>query len=174
MDQFDLVFLTVKLLYETETPVIMIKEIFNENSVTREIENVTYMQKLKISNDDKYKSILTHLVSKERFFLLDSKKGYHKNVLKMVEQLVEIGRLDQGFKNRLVEREKKGSMVFDRFIAFPHTFNHQSQSIELALGVFPEKVVVDGKEVKLVFLLGLPEQQNDHNEHLIVRIQPNE
>ncbi|MED3822633.1 PRD domain-containing protein [Priestia flexa] len=170
LNQFDLVFSTVKLPYETETPLIMIKEIFDEKNVTREIEKVTYMQKLKINNDDKYKSIFTHLVSKEKFFLLDSKKGYHENVLEMVDQLVEMGRLDHGFKDRLLEREEKGSMVFDRFIAFPHTFNHQSQSIELSIGVFPKKVVADGKEIKLVFLLGLPDKQNDHNEHLIVGI----
>jgi lichenan operon transcriptional antiterminator len=113
---------------------------------------------------------VTHLVTKEKFFLLDSEKGYQENVQDMVEHLVQIGRLDHGFKGRLKEREKQGSMVFDRFIAFPHTFNHQSQSIELAIGVFPKKIIADEKEVKLVFLLGLPEQQNDHNEHLIVKI----
>lgn len=170
LNQYDLVFSTVKLPFETNTPFILIKEIFDEKNVTKEIEKVTYMQKLKIKNVDDYQSVVTHLVTKEKFFLLDSEKGYHENVLDMVEHLVQIGRLDHGFKERLKEREEKGSMVFDRFIAFPHTFNHQSQSIELAIGVFPKKIIADGKEVKLVFLLGLPEQQNDHNEHLIVKI----
>jgi lichenan operon transcriptional antiterminator len=170
LNQYDLVFSTVKLPFETNTPFIVIKEIFDEKNVTKEIEKATYMQKLKIKNADDYKSVVTHLVTKEKFFLLDSGKGYHENVLDMVKHLVQIGRLDHGFKGRLNEREKQGSMVFDRFIAFPHTFNHQSQSIELAIGVFPKKIIADGKEVKLVFLLGLPEQQNDHNEHLIVKI----
>ncbi|MCM3693742.1 BglG family transcription antiterminator [Neobacillus niacini] len=170
LDQYDLVFSTVKLPFETNTPFIMIKEIFDEKNVTKEIEKVTYMQKLKIKNANDYQSVVTHLVTKENFFLLDSEKGYHENVQDMVEHLVQIGRLDQGFKERLKDREEKGSMVFDRFIAFPHTFNHQSQSIELAIGMFPKKIISDGKEVKLVFLLGLPEQQNDHNEHLIVKI----
>jgi lichenan operon transcriptional antiterminator len=170
LDQYDLVFSTVKLPFETNTPFIMIKEIFDEKNVTKEIEKVTYMQKLKIKNADDYQSVVTHLVTKENFFLLDSEKGYHENVLDMVEHLVQIGRLDHGFKERLKDREKKGSMVFDRYIAFPHTFHHQSQSIELSIGLFPKKIIADGKEVKLVFLLGLPEQQNDHNEHLIVKI----
>jgi lichenan operon transcriptional antiterminator len=170
LNQYDLVFSTIKLPFETNTPFILIKEIFDEKNVTKEIEKFTYMQKLKIKNADDYKSIVTHLVTKEKFFLLDSEKGYQENVHDMVEHLVQIGRLDHGFKGRLKEREKQGSMVFDRFIAFPHTFNHQSQSIELAIGVFPKKIIADEKEVKLVFLLGLPEQQNDHNEHLIVKI----
>lgn len=170
LNQYDLVFSTVKLPFETNAPVITIKEIFDEKNLTKEIEKVTYLRKLKIKNANGYQSIVPQLVTKENFFLLDSGKGYHENVLEMVEHLVGIGRLDHGFKERLKNREAKGSMVFDRLIAFPHTFNHESQSIELAIGVFPKKVIADGKEVKLVFLLGLPEQQYDHNEHLIVKI----
>lgn len=170
LDDYDLVFSTVKLAFETKIPYIMINEIFDEMNVTKEIEKVTYMQKLKISNANEYQSIITHLVTSEKFFLLDSKKGYHESVLEMIDHLVMIGPLDDGFKERLKEREKKGSMVFDRYIAFPHTFNQQSESIELAIGIFPEKVIANEKEVKIVFLLGLPEKENEHNEHLIVKI----
>ncbi|MDQ0224056.1 BglG family transcription antiterminator [Metabacillus niabensis] len=170
LDKYDLVFSTVKLSFETSAPFIMINEIFDERNVSREIEKVTYMKKLKIHNANDYQSMITHLVTKEKFFLLDSTKGYQENVLEMIEYLVEDGHLDTGFKERLKEREEQGSMVFDRYIAFPHTFNNRSESIELAIGVFPENVVADGKEVKLVFLLGLPERQNDHNENLIVKI----
>lgn len=170
LDKYDLVFSTVKMSFETSAPFIMINEIFDESNVSREIEKVTYMKKLKIHNANDYQSMITHLVTKEKFFLLDSTKGYQENVLEMIEHLVEDGHLDAGFKERLKEREEQGSMVFDRYIAFPHTFNNRSESIELAIGVFPEKVVADGKEVKLVFLLGLPERQNDHNENLIVKI----
>lgn len=61
-------------------------------------------------------------------------------------------------------------MAFDRFIALPHTFQLQSDEVELALGIFPRKVDANGKEIRLVFLLGLPEKQSDHVEHLIVQI----
>jgi len=51
----------------------------------------------------------------------------------------------------------------------PHTVNHNSNKIELALGVFPEMVMADGKEIKLVFLLGIPEQ-TDYDASLLVKI----
>lgn len=169
LSRYDIVFSTVTLPFETSVPFITISEIFDEQNVTREIEKVSYLQKLNIK-DTKVQSIINHLIPKEKFFLLDSSKDYHENVRMMVESLVEQGFLDEGFKERLKEREMKGSMVFDNYVALPHTFNHQSPSIELALGVFPQKVPADGKEVKLVFLLGLPEQQTDNNEHLIVKV----
>lgn len=169
LSNYDIVFSTVKLPFEISTPFIMISEIFDEQNVTREIEKVSYLQKLKIKDEGAHQSIIRHLIPEKNFFVLDSTKGYHENVEDMIDVLVEKASLDKGFKERLKERESKGSMVFDNYIALPHTFNKQSNTIELALGIFPEKVTADGKNVKLVFLLGLPEQV-DGGEHLIVKI----
>ncbi|MBS4207328.1 BglG family transcription antiterminator [Bacillus sp. FJAT-50079] len=168
--QYDIVFTTVTLPFEMSTPFIMISEIFNEKSVEREIEKISYMQTFKIQNGSTHHSILKNLVTKDKLFMLDSTNSYHGNVREMIDHLVRTGYLDAGFKERLKERENKGSMVFDHYIALPHTFNYQSSSIELAIGIFPESVIADGKEIKLVFLLGLPEQQSDNIEHLIVKI----
>lgn len=170
LDNYDIVFSTVKLPFKTSTAFIMISEIFDEQDVSKEIENVTFMQKYKIKNGSSQHSILKNLITKEKFFILDSGKSYYENVGQMIDELVGSGHLDDGFKERLQERESKGSMVFDRYIALPHTFNYQSDSIELALGIFPEKTIADGKEIKLVFLLGLPEHEADNSEHLIVKI----
>jgi lichenan operon transcriptional antiterminator len=38
LNQYDLVFSTIKLPFETNTPFILIKEIFDEKNVTKEIE----------------------------------------------------------------------------------------------------------------------------------------
>jgi lichenan operon transcriptional antiterminator len=61
-------------------------------------------------------------------------------------------------------------MVFDRSIAIPHTFNYKSEQIKLALGVFPDTVVSEGRDIKLIFLLGIPEQQSEMTEHQLVSI----
>ncbi len=169
LDEYDLVFTTVKLAIESETPVIMIHEIFDEKSVSMQIEKVTYLQKFKLKNEGNHNSIVKLLINEDKFFLLDSTKGYHENVNKMVDTLVRKGCLDGGFKDRLSEREAKGSMVFDRYIAMPHTSNTATNKIELALGVFPEKVLINGKEIKLVFLLGIP-KQTDYDASLLVKI----
>jgi lichenan operon transcriptional antiterminator len=170
LNHYDLIFSTVKLSYETTKPLIMINEIFDENTVKKEIEKTLYKQKSNVKRDNVYLSVIAELISEEKFFILDHTKGYHENVNSMVHSLIKSGYLDSGFTERLKERETKGSMVFDNYVALPHTFNQLSNQIELALGIFPETVVADGKELKLVFLLGLPEQQTDNNEYLIVKI----
>lgn len=170
LDNYDIVFSTVKFSYKTTKPFIMIDEIFDEENVKREIENKLYMQNLEVKSSSNFRSVVAQLITKEKFFILDSTKDYHENVSDMVASLVKNGWLDRGFKERLKERESKGSMVFDNFIALPHTFNQQSNQIELALGVSPETMIVDGKGLKLVFLLGLPEQQTNNSEYLIVKI----
>lgn len=169
LDQYNIVFTTVKLGFETDAPIIMINEIFNENSVSKQIEKVTYLQKFKLKNEGQHNSIVKLLINSEKFFVLDSGKSYQENVTGMVDDLVKKGYLDEGFKERLKDRETKGSMVFDRYIALPHTSNAATEKIELALGIFPEKVLADRKEIKLVFLLGIP-KQTDYDASLLVKI----
>jgi lichenan operon transcriptional antiterminator len=166
---YDLVFSTVKLAFEPDAPLILINEIFDENKVSQQIERVTFLQKFKLKDVGNHHSIIKLLTNDQKYFALDSQKGYRENVLAMVDDLTEKGYLDQGFKERLKLRAEKGSMVFDQYIALPHTVNQASNKIELALGVFPKKVSHDGKEVKLVFLLGIPEE-TDYDASLLVKI----
>ncbi|TWD99442.1 BglG family transcriptional antiterminator [Neobacillus bataviensis] len=166
---YDMVFSTVQLTFETDAPLISINEIFDEKSISQQIERVTYLQKFKLKDTGNNHSIVKMLTNEDKFFVLDSQKGYRENVNLMIEDLVMKGYLDEGFKERLKVRAEKGSMVFDRYIALPHTVNHNSNKIELALGVFPEMVMADGKEIKLVFLLGIPEQ-TDYDASLLVKI----
>lgn len=166
---YDIVFSTIKLAFEIDSPFIRINEIFDENSVSRQIEKVTYLQKFKIKDVGNHNSIVKLLTSAEKYFVLNSKKNYRENVNDMIDALTEKGYLDEGFKERLKERAEKGSMVFDQFIALPHTINRASNKIELALGVFPEKIFADEKEIKLVFLLGIP-KQTDFDSSLLVKI----
>jgi lichenan operon transcriptional antiterminator len=169
LNYYDMVFSTVKLSFEPDAPLILINEIFDENSVSRQIERVTFLQKFKLPDVGNYHSIVKLLTNDQKYFVLDSQKSYRENVLMMLDDLTAKGYLDEGFKKRLKLREEKGSMIFDQFIALPHTVNQSSNKIELALGVFPKKVSHDGKEIKLVFLLGIPEE-TDYDASLLVKI----
>lgn len=170
ISNYDIAFSTVKLPFELNIPLVKISEIFDERKVTKEIEVATFMKNLKISHEGEYQSILRGLITEEKFFLLESNEGYHKGVNTMIDTLTAKNYMDGGFKERLEERERKGSMIFGNYIAFPHTINRSSNSVELAIGVFPEKINVEEKEVKVIFLLGLPEDQIDNSEHFIVRL----
>ena len=41
----------------------------------------------------------------------------------MVAELEKLQMIDEGFRNRIIDREKKQSTVFGGGIAFPHTIN---------------------------------------------------
>ncbi|MGY3717907.1 BglG family transcription antiterminator [Sutcliffiella cohnii] len=170
LHEYDIAFSTIKLDVQTETPIIFINEIFDERTVSREIEKVAYFQTLNLHQGSRNNSFIHRLLNKDKFFLLDSSKGYKANVDFMVEEMVKNGYLDTDFLHRLKMRAQKGSMVFDNYVALPHTFNYQSEQIELAIGALPTKVSYEGKEVKLVFLLGIPEKQTSNNDHLLVKI----
>ncbi|NRD76871.1 transcription antiterminator [Bacillus sp. BRMEA1] len=166
---YDIVFSTVKLLFESDAPLITINEIFDESRVSQQIERVAYLRKFKLKDAGDHHSIVKLLTNEQKFFILDSRKSYRENVDVMIHELTQKGYLDEDFRERLKARAEKGSMVFDQYIALPHTVNHQSNKIELALGVFPEKILEDGKEIKLVFLLGIPEE-TDYDASLLVKI----
>lgn len=170
LSEYDIIFSTVKLAVKTETPIVMINEIFDEHSVAKKIEEVMYVHHLPFNNNDVHSSFIKKLVDKDKFFVLNSEKSYKENVYDMVHALISKGIFDSGYHQRLIEREKKGSLVFDNYIAFPHTHNTLSSKIELAIGVFPKAVTADNKKVKIVFLLGVPEQESINTEHLLVKI----
>lgn len=169
LENYDIVFSTVKLAFELDSPLIMINEIFDETRVSQQIEKVTYLQRFKLKDGGNHNSIVKLLTNEDKYFVLNSKKSYQENVNEMIDVLVEKGYFDGGFKERLLKRTEKGSMVFDQNIALPHTVNHASNKVELAVGVFSDAISADGKELKLVFLLGIP-KQTDYDASLLVKI----
>jgi len=57
-----------------------------------------------------------------------------------------------------------------KHIAIPHVVNYESDNIVLALGVFDDTLIIDkDRNVKLVFLLGIPEELGE-NEMLLIKI----
>jgi lichenan operon transcriptional antiterminator len=169
LEGYDMVFSTVKLGFDLDVPLIMVNEIFDEYSVSRQIEKVTFLKKFKLEDSGNHFSIIKLLSNEEKFFILNPQKSYRENVDEMVDKLVRKGYFDTDFKNRLLEREEKGSMAFDRYIALPHTVNYSSNKVQLAIGVSGQPVQADGKEIKLIFLLGIP-KQTDNDAGLLVKI----
>lgn len=88
----------------------------------------------------------------------------------MVDMLSEKGYVDEGFKERLKKREENSTMIFDKHIAIPNVINNGSNNIILSIGVFDDKLIIDkNRDVKLVFLLGIPEELGE-NEILLIKI----
>ena len=162
LNGYDLVVSTVKLNVDTYTEIIYIKDVLDKSELKRKIELLKYSDKKEISVIKGMNSIMLSRLDENRFFVLDKSYSYSENVNMMIDILENEGHLDSGFKERIRKREEKSSMIFEDTVAFPHTINYASDNIELALGVVPENMEDEkGKYIKLVFLLGLPEDDGD-------------
>lgn len=170
LNQYNLVFSTFKMQLSTYIPIIYVKEIFDESDFRKKIEYIKFTKNLDIPLMRGIDSIILSILEEENFFVLDSNKSYDENIDIMLKSLLENDYIDDGFKNRLKIREENSTMVFDKSIAIPHVINYKSNKVVFALGVFDEGLKVkEGRDVRLVFLLGIPEERG-HNEKLIVRI----
>ena len=170
LNKYDLICSTYKLTCDINTPIIYMKEIFDEQQFRKQIEQVKYTQKLEFPLLQGIDSILLNLLDEEKFFVLDNNLSYKDNINLMVDALRSNGYVDDGFKERLKKREDNSTMVFDKHIAIPHVINYESNNIVLALGVFDDTLIIDKeRNVKLVFLLGIPEELGE-NEILLIKI----
>lgn len=159
LNKYDLVCSTVKVNCETTTPIIYLREIFDEVELRKKIERVTYTEKLEIPLLQGMDSLVLSILDEDKFFVLDNEFTYIENINKMIDNLYKNGYVDKDFKERINTREANSTMVFDKYIAFPHVVNYKSDKVVLALGVSEESIVVgDNRVVKLVFLLGIPEE----------------
>lgn len=170
LNKYDLICSTYKLTCNINKPIIYMKEIFDEYQFRKQIEQVRYTKKLEVPLLQEIDSILLSLLDENKFFILDSNRSYKENIDFMVESLEDQGCVDVEFKERLKKREEDSTMIFDKHIAIPHVINYEGDNIVLALGVFDDTLIVDeNRDVKLVFLLGIPEELGE-NEILLIKI----
>ena len=101
---------------------------------------------------------MTGLLEESRFFVLDKEQDYDQILARMAGTLAEQGEVDEGFLERLRNREQIGSTVFDHSIAMPHAVQYAGDRLILAAGVCPEPLRQGNREIRVVFMLGLPEQ----------------
>jgi lichenan operon transcriptional antiterminator len=76
----------------------------------------------------------------------------------MAERCLEQGKVDEGFRERLLERERLSPTSFDNLIALPHTINYKSDEIQIAIGVLENTVKWNQKPIKLVFMVIVPNE----------------
>ena len=167
LNQFDLVITTVNLDCPCGRPIIQINEIFNEKELLNKIDKVRYWDEVEVPLMDNNWFVMTGLLDESRFFYLNDVLTYEDAVEKMVTELTESNQLDEGFFERLCERESKGTMVFDRSIAIPHSIQYADDRIVLAIGVTDQPLTYHGYEISLIFLLGLPDTVNEEDKLLL-------
>ena len=172
LNDYDIVFSTVTLPFESKKQIIRIKDIFDEKELLLHIQKVKYLEKVDfLGEETSGVSLIAALLEEDTFFLLDEKKGYLENTKMMIEKLTEKGFVDEQFWERISEREKNSTMVFGHNVAFPHTVNEQREGkLVFALGVSTKKLKSEcGENVQLIFLLALPKNK-ELDDSVLVRI----
>ena len=169
LEDFDLIFTTVELPCRTEKPVIFIREIFNEQELRHKIEKVKYWDQVEVPILDNNWFVMVGLLDESRFFVLDHIKTYAQALERMAEALMDQGQVDEGFLDRLRQREKIGSTVFDRAVAIPHSVQYAGDRLVLAVGACPDPIRQGDQEIKAIFLLGLPEDAGA-DDALLIRV----
>ncbi|TDT51916.1 BglG family transcription antiterminator [Fonticella tunisiensis] len=160
LNEYDIVFTTVDINIETETPIIKVNAIFNENEVQKEIERIYYFKKYNLKLFESNLSLLNMTVVEDMFFILD-RQTFIDNLMLMVDELWKIGEIDAGFKDRIIEREFKAPTSFDNYVAIPHAINYRGDRISIAVGILKEPVFWGGKEVRIIILLMIPKEDVD-------------
>lgn len=168
LEDFDLVFTTVELPCSTEKPVILIREVFNEQELRHKIEKAKYWNQVDVPILDNNWFVMVGLLDESRFFLLDGVDTYDQALERMASSLVAQEQVDPEFLSRLRAREQIGSTVFDHQVAIPHTVQRAGDRLVLAVGVCPRPVRQGDREVRTIFLMGLPEDAG--RDTLLVRV----
>ncbi len=158
LDAYDIIFTTVELPCSCERPVIRIHEIFNEQELRHKIEKTKYWNQVDVPILDNNWFVMVGLLDESRFFVLRQSESYEEAVTRMAQALAANGQVDHGFLQRLHERERKGTMVFDHAVAIPHSVQYVNDRLVLAIGVFHEAIRYHDHEIRVIFLLALPEQ----------------
>ena len=169
LDSYSIVLTTEELSVPCSRPVIRIREIFNEQELRHKIEKAKYWDKIDVPMMDNNWFIMAGLLDESRFFVLDQAASYEEGIAIMADSLAASGQVDMEFGKRLAEREERGTMVFDHQVAIPHHVQYAADKLILAIGVFPQPMEQKGRDVRVVFMMGLPEV-DDANDSLLIRV----
>lgn len=166
LDEYDIVFTTVDINICTTTPIIKVNAIFDESEVQREIEKRYYLKKYNLESPQSDLALFNINIGEEQFFILEE-ESFIDNLSYMIDKLISSGYVDEGFKQRIIEREFKSPTSFDNYIALPHAVNYQNDRISMAIGILEKPIFWGGNETRIIILLMIPNNEYVDPELLI-------
>lgn len=166
---FDVILTTVDLPFACPKPIIRIREIFDEQELRHKLEKARYWDRIEIPVLDDNQYILSSLLDETNVFFFEKGRSYPDALDEMIDILLDEGKIDAGFRERLMEREEKGSMVFDNGVAIPHGIQKANDRMLLAVGIFECTAEYKGHDVRIIFFMGLPEV-SDIDDMLMIRV----
>lgn len=149
----DLILTTInldKFNIDSKIPIIRINEIINDHDV----HNIKEQLILKWSNYEPRSLSISELIHEELFSITDEDK-YQKILFDTSSSMEDLGYAKDGFKEAVLDREKRHSTVYINGIAGPHPLKMKAIKNSIAVVIPKKKVVHDNKVVKIVFLINL-------------------
>ena len=145
--------------------------VFTTVSLKAISSNVMEIQVANLLDDD---FITTRLRTLKNSILLDKSKvrmtmthlnqTYSENLIQMMGDLEQQGKVDSQFAERILAQNQTASTIFKNTFAFPHTINVGSSDIVLSIGLAPKD------EISLIFMLAVPENLLPNWESDLVKV----
>lgn len=149
--EFMVVFTTVPLkAISSNVMEIQVANLLDDDFITtrlRILKNSILLDKSKV------KMTMTHL-----------NQTYSENLIQMMGDLEQQGKVDSQFAERILARNQTASTIFENTFAFPHTINVGSSDIVLSIGLAPKD------EISLIFMLAVPENLLPNWESDLVKV----
>lgn len=163
-DDFDVVITTAGQPVATSTTTVELREVFDGDELLRQVERLRYSPRVRTLGSSPA-SVLTSTLADWGFFSLPEGTGYPQALDIMLTSLEESGRLEREAAAAVREREARGTMRLDEFVAFPHVSSSTMHSILFALGVVPH--LDDEPGIRAVFLMVLP-HKNEFDDTVLI------
>lgn len=168
LDDFDLVISTSLQQLRTSAPIVELAEVFDKEELLGHINRLRFDRNASIPLGAGSRSLLANLLNRDRFVVLSPELEYRANLERMLDHLIQLGYLDEGFRDALAARERRASMAIDAYVAFPHaTLAGGADQLVLAIGVIPRTSEEEG--LRMIVLLGVPEK-SDYDDTILIDI----
>nr|WP_263314131.1 PRD domain-containing protein [Mammaliicoccus sp. Marseille-Q6498] len=163
LDQFDLTVSTIKS-NRLFNRIIYIDDILDERSLKLKIEQFLIYKDVKNRNLFN-QSIIVDFLNETDFHHIDKSVKYEEVIQHLSQELVEEGKVDSAFSQRILDRESCKPTITG-LLGFPHT-SHKLEGIWIKLAIIDEPLI-DNEKVKVVVLVATPE--NEVNEAVLIRL----
>lgn len=159
-ERYLIVFSTLPLeSKDVTTPIVRIQSIFKNDEL---VSKVTLSQVMAGISSQQVKFRI------QRF---EERISYLKAVENLIDTEISTGELLPEFKLDWKKREEKMSNVFQNGIAIPHMVDKSNHSrILLTVGILSKAVKYQGKEVRIIFLIGIPQNLNSKLSKILSRV----
>lgn len=166
LDTYDMIFTTIPLKIETTTPIIKLDIFFEEDELRKRIKNRFVMSKNTAWEVGSNVSIV-NMATKPNLFFKTNLDDYIDILKEIIGKLFNQREVDEGYLDRVLDREATYPTTFANGVAMPHAINKGGERLMIAI-IIPEKEVnYENSDVRIIFMLLIPEIMDESPEVLI-------